>query len=235
MSDAESCYGVFNHNSAFIDCKVAVSIPLSQAFSVDDTEDCILAEHSSSFLTLARSPSRRFSDQAKGADVEQQYRSVATQLRRRNPAGPPSPIRNLESTVLVGNRKSHQNALDKQLSSLITCDQDAVCSAGQQNSLSYNKGFTVSATVEEWLIGGFDVSASITTGDSYTCNGTPGDMVCNWQNEALTAYTVQDWGWKFCGATDPKDIVYGDDVILQSRNKNNDGGGYYCVVSTCRN
>ncbi|KAF2758964.1 hypothetical protein EJ05DRAFT_499390 [Pseudovirgaria hyperparasitica] len=135
------------------------------------------------------------------------------------------------STQLVGNGDPHQNYLHKQLSQTITCDQENGCSTGQTETRSYTIGFSITGSPAEWISGGFDVSTSWTTGNSYTCNGGPGDTVCVFQKIAHTAYTVQNGAYNSCTGFSPS----GGTSIIKSPNNNNSGGGYYCVVGTCRN
>ncbi|OQO06074.1 hypothetical protein B0A48_08662 [Cryoendolithus antarcticus] len=130
-------------------------------------------------------------------------------------------------TELGGHGNPHQNYLHKQLSETITCDQENGCTVGQQNSKSFTVGFTFGRDILGWIDGGFGVEESWTTGNSYECNGGPGDTVCIWQKIAHTAYTVRDH--------DPCSAWYGAPAVITSPNKGNRGGGYYCVVGTCRN
>lgn len=102
----------------------------------------------------------------------------------------------------------------------------AACSAGETNSKSFDISFTASATLFEWLTAGFSVGKSISTGNSYTCTGNPGDYFAIWKSQAQTAYTVQNMENGNCGAG-PRPI--GNPFILWSPNKDNRGGYYYCV------
>ena len=65
--------------------------------------------------------------------------------------------------------------------------------------------------------------------EQHLCDGDPGDTVCVWYNMAYTAYTVQN-GYQ----GDCLDVQV-DPYVMWSPNTNNAGGGYYCVVGTCRN
>lgn len=105
------------------------------------------------------------------------------------------------------------------------------CSVGSQNSESITVGWTASASAAGWISGGFGVTVTWTTGNSYTCNGNPGDTICVWYNTANTAYTVQNYNYNQCTGAAP----YGDPFVMFSPNINNVGGYYYCVVGTCRN
>ncbi|KAF9761351.1 hypothetical protein IL306_003848 [Fusarium sp. DS 682] len=135
------------------------------------------------------------------------------------------------NTRLVGNGDPHQNYFHKQLSENINCGNAQSCSVGKTDSESFTIGFTVSAggPAATWISGGFGVSESWTTGNSYTCNGGPGETICIWYNIAHTAYTVQDVTTNPC--TGSKES---SPYVMFSPNENNSGGGYYCVVGTCR-
>ena len=153
LSDAERCYRVFDHESAFIECNLPIAFPLAQTFPLDNAMDCIIAKHSNSTLSLARSHLRGFFDQVKDETVEQPYNSAINKLRRRQPDPKPKdplPCTSesiVTGTSLVGDENAHQNALDKQLSEPVTCAQDAGCSASEQQSVSYAVGFSASATI----------------------------------------------------------------------------------------
>ncbi|KPM37924.1 hypothetical protein AK830_g8633 [Neonectria ditissima] len=133
------------------------------------------------------------------------------------------------TTKLVGDGNPHQNYYLEQLSETINCGSADSCSVGESQSQSITVGFSVSATLWEWLTGGFDVSVSWTTGNTYTCTADAGETVCIWYNTAHTAYTVQNADSGPC-----LNSPVGDSFVLYSPNANNDGGGYYCVVGTCR-
>ncbi|KAJ5601795.1 hypothetical protein N7510_011329 [Penicillium lagena] len=109
------------------------------------------------------------------------------------------------------------------------CGAAPSCTVGETESVSYTIGFSATATVDEWLTGGFDVSVSWTTGNTYSCTGASGDTVCVWYNTAHTAYTVENVEY-YCGGPEPP----GPPFVLFSPNSDNVGGGYYCVVGTCR-
>ncbi|KAF8858500.1 hypothetical protein BDZ45DRAFT_714455 [Acephala macrosclerotiorum] len=97
-------------------------------------------------------------------------------------------------------------------------------------SMSHTIGWPSSATADEWLTGGFDVSVSWTTGNTYSCTGNSGDTVCVWYNTAHTAHTIQNGAYNDCTGFSPS----GGDLVMYSPNSNNVGGGYYCVIGTCR-
>ncbi|KAE9374265.1 hypothetical protein N431DRAFT_533059 [Stipitochalara longipes BDJ] len=134
-------------------------------------------------------------------------------------------------TQRVGNGNPHQNYYAKQLSQNIECGNAPSCSVGQSQSVSYTLGWSASATADEWLSGGFDVSVSWSTGDTYTCTGASHDTVCVWYNTHFTSYTVQNGmlnqctGWQSTGGT----------FTMYSPNAHNAGGqDYYCVIGSCR-
>ncbi|KAH7263798.1 hypothetical protein BKA59DRAFT_490108 [Fusarium tricinctum] len=134
-------------------------------------------------------------------------------------------------TDLVGNGDPHQNYFHKQLSETINCGNAQSCSVGQSQTESFSIGFTLSAGGggDNWISGGFSVTKSWTTGNSYTCSGGPGETICIWYNIAHTAYTVQDITSNPCTGSKTS-----SPYIMFSPNQNNVGGGYYCVVGTCR-
>ncbi|KAJ2972464.1 hypothetical protein NQ176_g7141 [Zarea fungicola] len=128
-------------------------------------------------------------------------------------------------SVRVGDGNPHQNPLNIQLSEAMQCGQ-ASCSAGASNAVSFDIGFSASATLFSWLSGGFSVGRSISTGNSYTCTGNPGDYFAIWKSQAQTAYTVQNYESGNCN----QDIrAVGDPLIIWSPNNDNRGGFYYCV------
>ncbi|RBA17472.1 hypothetical protein FPRO05_02196 [Fusarium proliferatum] len=134
-------------------------------------------------------------------------------------------------TRLVGDGDPHQNYYHKQLSENIDCANAASCSVGQTDSVSYTIGWTASAggPSGNWISGGFSVSESWTTGNSYTCNGGKGETICIWYNIAHTAYTVQEYTKNTC-----TEGSGGTPYVIYSPNESNRGGGYYCVIGTCR-
>ncbi|KAF5689054.1 hypothetical protein FDENT_4556 [Fusarium denticulatum] len=113
----------------------------------------------------------------------------------------------------------------------INCASAASCSVGQTDSTSYTIGWTagISSPGGRWISGDFSVSESWTTGNSYTCNAGKRETVCIWYNIAHTAYTVQEWTKNTC-----TDGHGGTPYVMYSPNENNKGGGYYCVIGTCR-
>ncbi|MCJ1230185.1 hypothetical protein MMC12_006857 [Toensbergia leucococca] len=126
-------------------------------------------------------------------------------------------------TSLVSDGNPHFNGLQKQVSELLSCGTEG-CQVTQLTS--YTIGWSISiGTKFDFIDIGGDVEKSWTTGDSYTCNGGPGDTICVWVNLQHTAYTVwTDWCY-----TDPNPYV------VKAPHKDNWGGKYYCVVGTCRN
>jgi hypothetical protein len=91
----------------------------------------------------------------------------------------------------------------------------------------------VSAEIDEWLTGGFDVQKTWETGNQYTCYGAEGDDVCIWYKTAHTAVTVHNIMTMQAPCSNPVETI-SDNIILKSPNSNNRGGGYYCVIGTCR-
>lgn len=113
----------------------------------------------------------------------------------------------------------------------MNCGTAPLCTVGQMQSSSYTIGWSASSSATTWISGGFDVSESWSTGDTYSCTANSNETVCVWYNTAHTAYTVQNgvsdgcWsGW----------IPESNNFVMYSPNANNIGGGYYCVIGTCR-
>ena len=225
-----SCYRLYNENSVFIDCTIpASSSMLTKTFPISSNADCLTSKSDKSFFSLAGSPLKRY-DSGEADPNQNQNTSLAA--REASPIiGGCVPV---QLTKLSGNGNPHQNAWDSQLSETISCGSAAGCSVGNTDSKSYTVGFTATAKLNEWISGGFSVSQTWTTGNTYTCNGASGDTVCIWYNTMHTAYTVYNeltmagpWGCDQGPVNSP-------DFILRSPNTNNAGGGYYCVVGTCR-
>ncbi|KAF5662963.1 hypothetical protein FHETE_7708 [Fusarium heterosporum] len=153
--------------------------------------------------------------------------------REANPLVPP--CSNVRETVLVGDGDPHQNYFHKQLSEVISCGSAQSCSVSENESKSFTIGWTASVTPVAWVNGGFSVSLSWTTGNAYSCSGGHGEDVCIWYKTAHTAYTVQNRE-RVTGpcATDGKWHFTSDPFVMFSPNEGNRGGGYYCVVGTCR-
>jgi hypothetical protein len=84
--------------------------------------------------------------------------------------------------------------------------------------------------IAEWISGGNPVIEAWTTPHDYTCNGTQGETVCVWYNTVYTAYTVRNAYTDTCKGTS----YHSDPFILSSPNRDNAGGGEYCVVGPCR-
>ncbi|KAH6962674.1 hypothetical protein BKA56DRAFT_698738 [Ilyonectria sp. MPI-CAGE-AT-0026] len=143
------------------------------------------------------------------------------------------PCAPIQTTVAVGDGDPHQNYYHLQISGVINCGSAASCSVGYLQSESFTIGFSTSATIYEWLSLGFDVSKSWTTRNTYTCTGEEGDDVCVWYNTAHTAVTVRNYLSKLAPCENPVTVV-SDPVIVKSPNSDNRGGGYYCVIGTCR-
>ncbi|RYP22275.1 hypothetical protein DL765_001789 [Monosporascus sp. GIB2] len=134
--------------------------------------------------------------------------------------GPPCPIYHL--TRLLDNGNPHQNPLHIQLSDVMECGQRS-CGIERFESVSFTIGFSASATIAQWISGGFAVEKSIQTGNAYSCDGDPGDVFAVWRRQAQTAYTVRNFKMD-CGRTS-----YGNPFVMWSPNSNNRGGAYYCV------
>ncbi|KAF5974755.1 hypothetical protein FBULB1_7643 [Fusarium bulbicola] len=136
-------------------------------------------------------------------------------------------------TDLDGSGDPDQNYFHKQLSEVVNCGTAQSCSVGNSQSVSYTIGWTATLTPVSWISGGFSVSESWNTGNTYTCTGSAGEDVCVWYNTAHTAYTVQNKERDSCAVGGGWDST-GDPFVMYSPNESNRGGGYYRVIGTCR-
>ncbi|KPM44436.1 hypothetical protein AK830_g2087 [Neonectria ditissima] len=152
--------------------------------------------------------------------------------REANPIVDPPDCNIQEGTFLVGDGNPHQNYFHKQLSEVVSCGNSVSCTVGQSESTSYTIGWSASLTPFSWISGTFSVSETWTTGSTYSCTGAPGEDICVWYNTAHTAYTVQNKDRNLCDGSTWYDS--GDPFVLFSPNSANRGGGYYCVIGTCR-
>ncbi|KAL9128726.1 MAG: hypothetical protein Q9217_002659 [Psora testacea] len=105
-----------------------------------------------------------------------------------------------------------------QVTDNIGCSQ-VECSAGKLKEHTF--GIEAGAGIAGSIVG---LSAGIieewTSGEQYTCTGGPGDTICVWVKTAYTKYDI--------GTADGcrnKATIEG-----KFPNKDNAGGGYYCVV-----
>ncbi|GAQ40516.1 hypothetical protein AtubIFM55763_001444 [Aspergillus tubingensis] len=135
------------------------------------------------------------------------------------------------ATRKVGDGDPHQNYWRKQLSENLDCGNADHCTVGATQSKSYTIGWTATADASQWISGGFAVQASWTTGLDYQCTASSHQTVCIWYNTAHTAYTVQNGLYNVCTGFNPNN---GAGFVMFSPNQNNKGGGYYCVIGTCR-
>lgn len=224
-----SCYRLFNDNSVFIDCTIPVSSTvISKTFPINNGIDCLTSNSDQSTFSLAISPLRSYDNLKEASDQAQNDTLPAKKVS-------PRQCSSVTSTDLSGNGNPHQNAWNSQLSETITCGQTAGCSVGRSNSKSHTVSFSATAKLAQWISGDFSVSRSWTTGNSYTCNGAAGDKVCIWYNTMHTAYTVHNSLNTVGSFGCHGDPIVSPDFVLKSPNNNNAGGGYYCVVGTCRN
>ena len=230
-NNGASCYRLYNENSVFVDCTIPTSsATTAKTFPINNDGDCLASKSDKSTFSLASSPLRKY-DNSKAAPGPPKNMSLeargASQLDSRACVA-------VDNTKLQGKGDPHQNAWDAQLSETITCTGTAGCSVGVSNSQAWTVGFTATARINEWISGGFSVSKSWTTANTYTCNGAPGETVCLWYNTMHTAYTVYNI-YEMVGTPGCNNFpVTGPNFILRSPNTNNAGGGYYCVVGTCR-
>lgn len=111
------------------------------------------------------------------------------------------------------------------------CASASGCRVDYQSSSGWTINWSASSKLNEWISGGFGVSRSWTTGQSYGCNGQRGETVCVWHSFAHTAYTVRDYNL-ICGIK----TYSGGNHVISSPNNDNKGGGFYCVVGAryCR-
>ncbi|KAF5660303.1 hypothetical protein FCIRC_12181 [Fusarium circinatum] len=174
-------------------------------------------------------------DEAKGALRLLSSKGSASGFAKReaNPINDPPACSVLTRTSLVGDGDPHQNYFHKQLSEVVNCGTAQSCSVGNSQSVSYTIGWTATLTPVSWISGGFSVSESWNTGNTYTCTGSAGEDVCVWYNTAHTAYTVQNKERDSCAVGGGWDST-GDPFVMYSPNESNRGGGYYCVIGTCR-
>ncbi|KAG9255765.1 uncharacterized protein F5Z01DRAFT_699546 [Emericellopsis atlantica] len=135
------------------------------------------------------------------------------------------------STELIGDGNPHQNYRHQQISENIFCGSSDTCTVGHEQSKTFTVGWTSEISADGWISGGFEVQQSWTSGNEYTCYAHTGETGCVWYNLAHTAYTVHNHEYNSCVWPTNK---YSDPFVMWSPNKNNRGGGYYCVIGTCR-
>lgn len=97
------------------------------------------------------------------------------------------------------------------------------CSPSHGGSQSFSFGWSSSVSPYEWISGGFDVSKSWDTSNSYGCTGQPHTSVCVWSNVAHTKYSVENVAANPC--TRPQ---VSKPFRMMSPNKDNIGGYKYC-------
>ncbi|KAH7129219.1 hypothetical protein EDB81DRAFT_661255 [Dactylonectria macrodidyma] len=215
FSGGPECSKTFNPDLAVVHCsKVTWS---AKKYSKGDASECFEDADSYTVFNTIRRRDQTHEMHARGApessDLEErQYCSWN------------------ERSDLVGDGNPHQNFWHKQLSETISCSNAQSCSVGSLQSKSYTIGWSADASAAGWLSGGFSVSTSWTTGNTYTCTGGPGETLCIWYNTAHTAYTVQNVMYNTCGTS----YTSSGPFVMYSPNENNRGGGYYCVIGTCR-
>lgn len=114
----------------------------------------------------------------------------------------------------------------------MSCGAAPSCTVGYSESEGITIGFTATTDfgMEHFITAGFMVQMTWNTGTDYHCGGEAGDTVCIWYKTAHTAYTVNQFFKSRCDGTS----WLGDPWVLISPNQDNDGGGQYCVVGTCR-
>jgi hypothetical protein len=118
--------------------------------------------------------------------------------------------------------------LDIQLSQNLDCG-DGTCEVGRDESRSYKVDFLVTANLNEWIGGGFDITISIETESNYNCDGVAGDQARLWKHLAHTAYTLRNVDSNPYGIA-----VKSGPIVVKSPNNSNNGGYFYRVRKSCR-
>lgn len=154
-------------------------------------------------------------------------------------------------TELVGDGDPHQNYYHVQLSVSVyqhvqrrkakkkltqvphVCNGAEECSIGHEVSQSYTVAWSGGVSGFDFFSGGFEVSESYTTGNTYTCTAKTGQTVCIWYIVAHTAYTVDSWTeYPGCPTGQP---IEKERAVIKAPNKNNAGGNYDCRIDDeCR-
>jgi hypothetical protein len=222
--DGPVCSRIYNGDIAVVECTgVDYDVPAGSATSA---EDCF--SHEENKMAFRSLRSRSEDARSASAPVEQPPTMPAFHSRILG-SRQTTCISNTD-VVLVGDGNPHQNFLHKQISENNNCGAAPSCSVGETKTTSFTIGFSGGGS--KWVSGGFDVSKSWSTGNTYSCNGAKGDTVCIWYNTAHTAYTVRSTTTSSCYT--PNNGQAGDPYVLKSPNSQNRGGGYYCVIGTCR-
>ncbi|OBT64832.1 hypothetical protein VE03_06403 [Pseudogymnoascus sp. 23342-1-I1] len=224
VSGGVSCTKMYDEQEIYVTCSATVPASLKLApLSARDTEECFTTDSSPILKSIASSMAAKITTPSTPKrSAEESPRSLE---ERQGACGTWSSY-----TALVGDGDPHQNYYLNQLSENIQCGSSPSCAVGHEESKSYTIGFSVSASIDSWIGGGFDVSKSWTTGNEYTCYGAEGDTVCVWYKTAHTAYTVQNYDYNQCTGADAK-----GKAVIQSPNNGNKGGNFYCVMgSACR-
>ncbi|RDW63648.1 hypothetical protein BP6252_11193 [Coleophoma cylindrospora] len=223
LSGGITCYRLYNKVEAFVNCQT--SLPVSLPFMPMGRSD-ISSCFPGNILTLKRAAASIMNE-----NTTSPITAVTNSTKKeKRTIGPP--CQEVRKSELVGNGNPHQNYYDTQLSENLACGAAAACTAGQELSESITVDWSASATAWEWINAGFDVSVSWETGNDYSCQASAGQTVCTWYNTAHTAYTVQNALVYECDGIASK--PNGPSFVMFSPNANNIGGGYYCVVGTCR-
>lgn len=98
---------------------------------------------------------------------------------------------------------------------------------------SYTVSFDATFNPNQWISAGFHVGKSITTANTYSCDGDPGDVICVWERVAFTKYNAQNVEFINCGGGGSTSRR-GAKGSITSPNKGDVGWGTYCVDGTCR-
>lgn len=216
-----TCDKIYNDDVAHVECKVPSQGSHYTPLGKNETNNCF-AEHPIEHHF-------RLHKQASEVPVE---RSIPLE-KRFGPVCVPPRVRLVER---VGDGNPHQNSWHEQLTENMVCGSADECSTSEEKSHDVSVEWSVGLQGMEswgWISGGFAVSESWSTSITNTCTGgDTADLVCLWYNTQHTAYTVKT-RHRACG--EPK-IKETEPYVIKSPNKNNIGGGYYCVTGgACRN
>ncbi|KAF5668652.1 hypothetical protein FHETE_5203 [Fusarium heterosporum] len=218
FSGGPICTNKYNHEATVVECSGVEWTPGSNVKIEDDCHEKDDAIHSLDFMNSKRS--------IRGSEVM----PAAVQKREASP-GPDCNI--VTRTSMIGDGNPHQNYYLKQLSQIQRCGAADSCTVGYGTTWSITVGWTANAAAAGWISGGFAVSQSWGDSSSYSCGGRRGDEICIWYNTAHTAYTVHNMFRDTCSVGNGWEPNSGSFVMFSPNNQNR-GGGFYCVVGTCR-
>ncbi|KAI1391616.1 uncharacterized protein F4822DRAFT_427471 [Hypoxylon trugodes] len=139
------------------------------------------------------------------------------------------------STELVGDGNAQVRHFYQQLSENLNCSNAEDCFVGETDASAFTFGFSFMFGGNNipgltWIQGSWDVSQTWTTSQTYDCTAAPDQTVCIWYKSTQMSYLVQSVRHYSCDAGDEAS----DPTVLNSPINGNPGGGYYCVIGTCR-